>query len=66
VSTDEEIAETFNAEILEKSKQVLNKSGIFPFIEDLSGFSIAHLHKLDLDDLVLLDRICQQEGIDGD
>ena len=64
MSAESEIAEVFNAEITEKSKQVLNKSGIFPFIENLSGFSIAHLHKLDEEDLILLDRICQQEGID--
>jgi len=62
LSTDEEIAETFNAEITEKSNQVLNKSGIFPFIEGLSGFSVAHLHKLDEEDLALLARICQREG----
>jgi hypothetical protein len=66
LSTDEEIAETFNAEIIEKSKQVLNKSGIFPFIENLNGFTIEHLHKLDEEDLILLAKIYQQEGIDGD
>ena len=63
MSTEEEIAEVFNAEINEKSNQVLNKFGIFPFIESLNhGYSIAHLHKLDEEDLILLDKISQQEG----
>jgi len=65
VSTESEIAEVFNAEINERNKLLFNKSGIAPFIKDLNyGYSIEHLHKLDEEDLILLDRICQQEGID--
>jgi len=65
LSTEDEIAEVFNAEIKEKSKQVLNKFGIFPFIESLHhGYSVEHLHKLNEEDLKLLDKISQQEGAD--
>ena len=62
MSTDEEIAEVFNDEINRKNQQVLSKSGIYPFLGNLDGFQIEHIHGLSEDEMELLTRILEQEG----
>ena len=68
MSTSKEIQEVFQAEIEQKSRQVLNKEGIKPFLEGLDGFQIERLIDLhpeigDLfQEILCQDRELQQEG----
>lgn len=57
MSDTDEILEVFHDDIRGKEQQILNKSGIYPFINNLNGFQIEHIHGLDEDDLELLARI---------
>ena len=65
MSTDEEIREVFEQEIEEKSKTVLNKRGILPFLDGMGvdNLSIQELYWgiIDDDDQELFQRI-----LDGD
>ena len=62
MSDTEEILDVFYSDIQQKEKQVLNKSGIYPFLGNLEGFSIEHIHGLTEEDSDLLARITEQEG----
>ena len=63
MSTDEEIAESFNEDIQAKSKIVLNKFGIYPFLNNMDGFNIEHIHDLSEDDLELLAKILDCDSV---
>ena len=44
MSTEEQIREVFEQDIAEKSKQVINKQSILPFLDGLEGMSIQDLY----------------------
>ena len=61
MSDSEEILEVFYSDIENKERQVFNKFGGIPFIEDWTGFSIEHIYGLSDDDLSLLARVMDND-----
>jgi len=70
LSSDKEIAEVFQFDIAHKTKQVLNRDGVKPFLEGLEGFQVERLINLHpevgelFQEILNQDRESQQEGED--
>ena len=62
-SDTDEILEVFYTDIKQKEKQLLNKTGIYPFFEGFDGFQIEDYH-LDEDDRCLLARISERDKLE--
>ena len=62
MSDTDEILDVFYDDIRQKENQVLIKSGVYPFVENLDGFQIEHRFGLTEEELELLARISEQEG----
>lgn len=63
MSTEEEIRAVFEQDIAEKSKQVINRQSILPFLDGMEGMSIQELYwgLIDEEDIALLQRIAEIE-----
>ena len=62
MSDTKEILDVFYSDIHQKERQIINKSGMYPFIDHLNGFQTEHIHNLEEEDLILLDKI---RGVNG-
>ena len=65
MSDTDEILDVFYDDIQRMERQIINKSGIYPFIEHMDGFQSEHIWGLDEDDLDLLARCEDSEVEDG-
>ena len=63
MSNTDEILEIFYSDIKQKENQVLNKSGIYPFLDNLDGWQIENFY-LDEEDHILLARISERDKLE--
>ena len=63
MSDTDEILTVFYSDIKQKEKQLVNKSGIYPFLDNLDGFQVED-YNLDEEDRVLLARISERDKLE--
>ena len=63
MSDTKEILDVFYSDIKNQERQVINKSGIYPFLEGLDGFQIED-YNLDEEDRILLTRISDKDKLE--
>ncbi len=61
MSSDEEINQVYQQEIHDKTRQVANRQGVYPFLEDFD-YSIFDIYDLSDEDRELLRQILEEDN----